>query len=53
MTDDNVFDQTPWAKASAAFYAWEKLHYGDDSDLSDDDRMLWVEGYLQALREAS
>jgi len=53
MTDDNVFAQTPWAKANAAFYEWEKLHYGDDSDLSDDDRMLWIEGYLQALRGKS
>jgi len=41
-----------WAKANTAFYAWEKLHHEDDSDLSDDDRMLWVEGYLQALRDA-
>jgi hypothetical protein len=42
---------TDWAKANAAFYEWEK-DYGEESDLSDDDRMIWVEGYLQALRDA-
>ena len=40
-----------WGKANAAFYEWEK-DYGEESDLSDDDRMIWVEGYLQALRDA-
>ena len=63
---DNLFDtyeeaeavfygtpvQTNWAKANAAFYEWER-DYGEESDLSDDDRMIWVEGYLQALRDAS
>ena len=44
--------QTPWSKANEAFYKWES-DYGDESDLSDDDRMIWVEGYLQALRDAS
>ena len=62
---DNLFDtyeeaeavfygtpvQTNWAKANEAFYKWEK-DYGEESDLSDDDRMIWVEGYLQALRDA-
>lgn len=45
--------QTRWDKANEAFYKWEALEYGDDSELSDDDRMIWVEGYLQALRDAS
>ena len=46
--------KTNWAKANEAFYEWEKHHYGDEeSDYSDDDRMIWVEGYLQALRDAS
>jgi len=45
--------KTHWAKANEAFYAWEELHYEDDSELSDDDREIWVEGYLQALRDAS
>jgi hypothetical protein len=62
---DNLFDtyeeaeavfygtpvQTAWGKANAAFYEWER-DYGEESDLSDDDRMMWVEGYLQALRDA-
>jgi hypothetical protein len=46
-----IREQTPWGKANAAFYEWEK-DYGEESDLSDDDRMIWVEGYLQALRDA-
>jgi hypothetical protein len=46
-----IREQTPWGKANAAFYAWEK-DFGEESDLSDDDRMIWVEGYLQALRDA-
>jgi hypothetical protein len=49
---ENIFAQTNWAKANAAFYEWER-DYGEESDLSDDDRMIWVEGYLQALRDAS
>jgi hypothetical protein len=64
---DNLFDtyeeaeavfygtpvQTNWAKANAAFYAWEKRHYTEGvSDYSDDDRMIWVEGYLEALGDA-
>lgn len=43
--------QTNWAKANEAFYKWEALEHGDDSELSDDDRMVWIEGYLQALRD--
>ena len=49
---DMIESTTNWAKANEAFYKWEK-DYGDESDLSDDDRMIWVEGYLQALRDAS
>jgi len=45
--------KTKWAQANEAFYTWEELHYGDDSELSDDDRQIWVEGYLQALRDAT
>jgi hypothetical protein len=32
-------------KANQAFYEWEKSQYGDNSPLSDDDRILWVKGY--------
>jgi hypothetical protein len=48
---ENIFAQTNWGKANAAFYEWER-DYSEESDLSDDDRMIWVEGYLQALRDA-
>ena len=49
---DMIESTTNWAKANEAFYKWER-DYGEESDLSDDDRMIWVEGYLQALRDAS
>ena len=42
--------ETNWANANEAFYKWER-DFGEESDLSDDDRMIWVEGYLQALRD--
>lgn len=32
-------------KANEAFYEWERIQYGEDSPLSDDDRILWVQGY--------
>jgi hypothetical protein len=44
-------NETNWSKANEAFYKWER-DFGEVSDLSDDDRMIWVEGYLQALRDA-
>jgi hypothetical protein len=40
-------------QANEAFYTWEELIYEGNSDLSDDDREIWVEGYLQGLRDAS
>jgi hypothetical protein len=48
---DMVDQTTKWTKANEAFYKWER-DFGEESDLSDDDRMIWVEGYLQALRDA-
>ena len=32
-------------KGNDAFYEWEQSKYGDASPLSDNDRLLWVEGY--------
>jgi hypothetical protein len=32
-------------KGNEAFYKWEQSQYGNDSPLSDNDRLLWVEGY--------
>ena len=29
------------------FLQWEKAKYGDDSPLSDDDRELWQEGFME------
>jgi len=46
----NAFAETPWGKANEAFYKWERDCVGESS-LSDDDRRVWVQGYLQALRD--
>ena len=48
----NIFAQTNWGKANEAFYKWERDCVGEGR-LSDDDRRVWVQGYLQALRDAS
>ena len=44
--------KTNWAKANEAFYLWERDSFRGESGLSDDDRAVWVHGYLQALRDA-
>ena len=49
----NAFAETPWGKANEAFYKWERDCVGEESSLSDDDRRIWVQGYLQALRDVS
>jgi len=35
-------------EAAHAFYAWEKSKYGDHSPLSDDDRIMWMQGFIHA-----
>ena len=37
------------------FYEWEKAIYGDnpcDYVLSDDDRILWISGYRQGIKDS-
>lgn len=41
--------QTNWEKANTAFEEWAELY---EEDLTDDERALWIEGYLNALRDA-
>jgi hypothetical protein len=36
-------------KGNDAFYEWEQSKYGDNSPLTDDDRILWVEGYKEGV----
>jgi hypothetical protein len=36
-------------KGNEAFYRWEKEQYGEASPLSDDDRLLWVQGYKEGV----
>jgi hypothetical protein len=36
-------------KANDAFYAWEIAY--NEQDLSDDDRMLWTAGWIEAYKE--
>jgi hypothetical protein len=35
--------------ATKMFYEWEQEKYGDNSPLSDQDRIVWVQGYLRGL----
>lgn len=34
------------AEADELFYEWEKQTYGDDSPLADDDRHVFIQGYI-------
>jgi len=36
-------------KANDAFYKWERDT--NEQDLSDDDRMLWTAGWIQAFKQ--
>ena len=36
--------------ANNAFYIWETKHYGDNSPLSDNDRLLWTEGFIAGAK---
>jgi hypothetical protein len=33
-------------EANEKFYEWESFKFGNKSPLSDDDRLLWIEGYM-------
>lgn len=35
-------------KANEAFYVWEQGRYNGHSPLSDDDRIVWMQGYVYA-----
>ena len=35
-------------EASIAFYEWEELRYSGNSPLSDDDKHIWMQGYVYA-----
>ena len=37
--------------ANQAFYKWEQAQYGNNSPLSDDDRILWVKGYIEGVMQ--
>ena len=37
-----------WDEGQTKFYEWESDKYGQDTPLSDDDKDIWVEGYLYA-----
>ena len=40
-----------WDRGQTKFYEWESDIYGQHTPLSDDDKDIWVEGYLYAKRE--
>jgi hypothetical protein len=33
-------------EANEMFNEWERFEFGDKSHLSDDDRRMWIEGYM-------
>lgn len=35
-------------ESSHAFYEWEELRYSGNSPLSDDDKNIWMQGYVYA-----
>ena len=35
-------------ESSHAFYEWEELRYSGNSPLSDDDKHIWMQGYVYA-----
>lgn len=49
-------DQDLAYEANDAFYKWEKIVYGDnpcDYTLSDEDRLMWVSGYIVGFKNGS
>lgn len=46
-------DQDLAYEANDAFYRWEKIVHGDDSPLSDEDRLMWVSGYIVGFKNGS
>ena len=38
-----------WYEATHAFYEWEEVKYSGTSLLSDDDRHIWMQGYVYAI----
>jgi hypothetical protein len=47
---DKFFDdvQAVVIDATEAFYEWEQGRYNGNSPLSDDDRIVWMQGYVYA-----
>ena len=37
-------------ESNQAFYKWEQEKYGDNTPLSDDDRLLWCEGFKEGVK---
>jgi len=37
-----------WYEAAQAFYEWEEVKYSGTSPLSDDDKHIWIQGYVYA-----
>ena len=49
MTDKFFADTRDMViKANEAFYEWEQGRYNGHSPLSDDDRIIWMQGYVYA-----
>lgn len=37
-------------QAKKAFYEWERTQYGENTPLSDADRLLWCEGFKEGVK---
>ena len=64
MTREYLIDGVPKSKdeffndvrvimheAGHAFYKWEESTYGVDSPISDEGRILWMQGYVYAYKQ--
>jgi hypothetical protein len=38
-----------YSEAAQAFYEWEEVKYSGTSPLSDDDKHIWIQGYVYAI----
>ena len=50
---DELLHDLTWLQqeAALAFYKWEESTYGVDSPISDEGRILWMQGYVYAYKQ--
>lgn len=40
-----------WDEGQTKFYEWESEFYGQHTTLNDDDKNIWIAGYLEAKKQ--